>query len=79
MYTSLAPSLHCYNEALYNMQIVSRCAVELLQKIMEKHSYIKYRHVIGFSLGAQIAGTMAEMMNNLKLPCFDRITGKWYL
>lgn len=76
VYTHLAPTLHCYKEAVYNMNIISRCTVELLQKIMEKHSHIKYKHVIGFSLGAQIAGTMAKMMKNLQLPGFDRITGE---
>ncbi|VVC40274.1 Hypothetical protein CINCED_3A008732 [Cinara cedri] len=75
VYTPLGPTLRCYQETLLNMKIIARCTVRLLQKILEKNSNIKYRHLIGFSLGAQIAGNIAIIWNDEnKIDKLERIT-----
>ncbi|VVC40273.1 Triacylglycerol lipase family,Lipase/vitellogenin,Alpha/Beta hydrolase fold [Cinara cedri] len=57
------------------MKIIARCTVRLLQQILKNNPHIKYQHVIGFSLGAQIAGTIAKILNEKKIDKLDRITG----
>ncbi|KAL5279313.1 hypothetical protein ACFFRR_003726 [Megaselia abdita] len=70
-YSSLAPR-GCYIEAVKNSRVVGRCLAQFIDFLIH---YIKVPrsnvHVIGFSLGAQIAGVAGHFVaNKLK-----RITG----
>lgn len=65
----------CYLAAVYNLPSVGTCAALFVRKIVEL-SEIKDRgeamHLVGFSLGGQLAGQVAEHLKPVKLP---RITG----
>lgn len=65
----------CYLAAVYNLPSVGLCTALFVRKIM-KLSQVKDHdegiHIIGFSLGGQLAGQVAEHLKPLKL---SRITG----
>ena len=64
----------CYVEAVQNTVVVANCTVQLFEKLLQYRSDIKLSqiHVIGLSLGAQVAGQMAQF---LKIGKLTRITG----
>jgi len=66
----------CYLAAVYNLPFVGKCAALFINKIIslsEVNNYEESMHVIGFSLGGQLASKVAENLKPLVLP---RITGK---
>lgn len=71
-YHPLAPE-PCYFQAVQNLPVVAKCTAQLLDHMIatEKIS-LDDIHVIGFSLGAQTAGMMANYIKSGKL---KRITG----
>jgi len=65
----------CYLTAVYNLPKVGKCAALFVSKVMELSKVgdqDDLMHVIGFSLGGQLAGMIAEHLKPMKLP---RITG----
>lgn len=65
----------CYIAAVYNLPAIGKCAAQFVQKVMELSEVEDHEdmmHVIGFSLGGQLAGQVAEHLKPIKLP---RITG----
>lgn len=63
----------CYIQAVQNSPVVAHCTAELLNYLVYDQRICKLNdiHVIGFSLGAQIAGMISNYING-KL---ERITG----
>lgn len=71
-YSSLAAFPCYYPWAVSNARVVARCLAQLTDNLIESGIYMdKDIHLIGFSLGAQIAGLAA---NSVKQP-LRRITG----
>ncbi|XP_067624824.1 lipase member H [Eurosta solidaginis] len=65
----LAPG-PCYLSAVHNTKHVGACVAQLVERILEMGS--SDMHVIGFSLGAQLANYIARNLGSFQLP---RITG----
>jgi len=66
----------CYLAAVYNLPAVGKCAALFVRKIIELSEVEKPEeemHVIGFSLGGQLASQLAKYLKPIKLP---RITGE---
>jgi len=63
----------CYVQAVHNVPLVGKCINKFLQKLFKVREDLKlwHLHVIGFSLGAQVAGHVGRLMNNT----IERITG----
>lgn len=61
----------CYIKAVQNLKTVAKCIAQLIDKLLEEIYTKNDIHVIGFSLGAQTAGLVANYVKT-KLP---RITG----
>lgn len=58
----------CYLQAVANLPIVGRCTAQLLDAIIANTSFrLDDIHVIGFSLGAQMAGMISQHMRAGKL------------
>lgn len=71
-YLPLAPR-PCYEQAVKNAPIVANCTAQFLDTLMKRKKFkIDDVHIIGFSLGAQIAGMISNYLESGKLP---RITG----
>lgn len=71
-YHPLAPE-PCYLHAVHNLPVVARCTAQLLDYILSTLPFtLDDVHVIGFSLGAQTAGMIANYMKAGRL---RRITG----
>lgn len=71
-YAPLARSL-CYIQAASNADLVANCTAQLVDAMVKNYGFdLKKFHVIGFSLGAQIAGLMANFLKSGK---FERTTG----
>jgi pimeloyl-ACP methyl ester carboxylesterase len=72
-YMNLAPS-PCYIHAVENLQTVANCTANLIDFLVDQELFtLDDIHVIGFSLGAQTAGMIANFLTkNRKL---KRITG----
>lgn len=63
----------CYLESARNTELVGKCTAQLIDNLIKIHGFKMQRfHVIGFSLGAQTAGYMANYLINGRL---SRITG----
>lgn len=65
----------CYLAAVYNLPAVGKCAALFVRKIIELSEVEvpeEAMHVIGFSLGGQLASQLAKHLKPIKLP---RITG----
>ncbi|XP_070509152.1 inactive pancreatic lipase-related protein 1-like [Chironomus tepperi] len=61
-YKGLAMS-PCYYTAVRNLQTVANCTAQLLNFFIDENIFsLDYIHVIGFSLGAQVAGMIANYM-----------------
>lgn len=75
-WSPLAPS-PCYVQATYNVALVGNCTAQLLDE-MVRLGVARFEdiHVVGFSLGGQVAGNIANFIQSGKL---TRITGeeKW--
>ncbi|KAF4517961.1 hypothetical protein B566_EDAN005328 [Ephemera danica] len=68
-------SAPCYPTAAHNARYVGRCIGELVRAVMNASSsdvIPSDLHIIGFSLGAQVAGFVADFLKPLTIP---RITG----
>lgn len=63
----------CYVQAVHNVPLVGKCTRMLLLKLFRVRQDLDLRnlHVVGFSLGAQVAGHVGRLMNNT----IQRITG----
>lgn len=71
-YHPLAPE-PCYIQAVHNLPVVAKCSAQLLDYLIENKQFtLDDLHVIGFSLGAQTAGMIANYIKSGKL---RRITG----
>lgn len=71
-YHPLAPE-PCYLQAVHNLPVVAKCTAQLLDHLIESQIIpLDDIHVIGFSLGAQTAGMIA---NYIKAGKLRRITG----
>ncbi|XP_060834375.1 pancreatic lipase-related protein 2-like isoform X2 [Rhopalosiphum padi] len=65
----------CYFAAVYNLPAVGKCTALFVRKIIELSEVEapeEAMHVIGFSLGGQLASQLAKYLKPIKLP---RITG----
>lgn len=72
-YHPLAPE-PCYLQAVHNLPVVAKCTAQLLDHLIESNMFtLDDIHVIGFSLGAQTSGMIA---NYIKAGKLRRITGK---
>lgn len=72
-YKQLAKS-PCYISAVRNLQTVANCTAQLLNFFIDYNVFsLDYIHVIGFSLGAQVAGMVANYMPEERK--LRRITG----
>lgn len=66
-YHPLAPE-PCYVQAVHNLPVVAKCTAQLLDYMMEKQIFtLDDLHIIGFSLGAQTAGMIANYVKTGKL------------
>lgn len=63
----------CYVAAVYNLQFVGKCAALFIAEVMRLSDVKELMHVIGFSLGGQLASYVAKHLKPVVLP---RITGK---
>lgn len=68
----LAPG-PCYVNVVHNTKHVGACVAQLVERILEMGT--TDMHIIGFSLGAQLANYVARNLGSFQLP---RITG-WYI
>lgn len=63
----------CYLQAVQNLPTVAKCTAQLLDLLVSMNIFkLDAIHVIGFSLGAQTAGMVANFIKSGKL---KRITG----
>ncbi|KAH8404914.1 hypothetical protein KR222_010419 [Zaprionus bogoriensis] len=70
-YGRLSPA-PCYGEAALNTDLVSRCLAQLIDNLVREKILNNYNmHIIGFSLGAQVAGQTANYVQHK----VERITG----
>lgn len=64
----------CYFQAARNTELVGLCTAQLVDELIMNYGFkIEQIHPIGFSLGGQTVGFLA---NNVKSGRFPRITGK---
>lgn len=71
-YHPLAPE-PCYLQAVHNLPVVAKCTAQLLDHLIASNMFtLNDIHVIGFSLGAQTSGMIA---NYIKAGKLRRITG----
>ncbi|KAL4149292.1 hypothetical protein QTP88_003272 [Uroleucon formosanum] len=63
----------CYVQAVHNVPLVGKCTKMLLLRLfrLRPDLYLRDLHVVGFSLGAQVAGHVGRLMNST----IQRITG----
>lgn len=66
---------NCYTQAVENTNVVARCTALFLEDLLKirKDLRLSQIHVIGFSLGAHLAGKIANYFTG---GTFERITGK---
>lgn len=75
-YEPLAPE-PCYLQAVINLRVVANCTAQLLDYMIGNELIaLSDIHVIGFSLGAQTAGMIANYMKSGQL---ERITGNTFI
>lgn len=74
-YHPIATSLKCYDVAVQNVPIIAKCLTQLLVAILDEYDQFSYVHLIGFSLGSQVAGLVGELFKK-KGKTLNRITGK---
>lgn len=64
----------CYMTAVYNLPTVANCTAQLIDSLIDANIFTLERiHVIGFSLGGQTAGMIANYLRDKKK--LKRITG----
>ncbi|KAL5240399.1 hypothetical protein ACI65C_007809 [Semiaphis heraclei] len=73
-YHPIATSLKCYDVAVQNVPIIAKCLTQLLVAILDEYDQFSYVHLIGFSLGSQVAGLVGELFKK-KGKTLNRITG----
>ena len=72
-WSALAPA-PCYVQATYNVALVGNCTAQLLDEMVRlRVARLQDIHVVGFSLGGQVAGNIA---NYLRAGRLTRITGR---
>ncbi|XP_068632655.1 pancreatic triacylglycerol lipase-like [Battus philenor] len=63
----------CYLQAAQNTELAGKCTAQLIDELVLKHGVqLSKIHVIGFSLGAHVAGYVSNYIKSGKL---ERITG----
>ena len=63
----------CYFQSVANLKVVSNCSAQLIDYLVTKLKFpLEQFHVVGFSLGAHVAGMISLYLNSGKL---KRITG----
>ncbi|CAH2108308.1 unnamed protein product [Euphydryas editha] len=63
----------CYIEAAQNTELVGMCLAQLIDELVQNYRFqLSQFHIIGFSLGGQTAGNVANFLKSGKL---DRISG----
>lgn len=63
----------CYITAVMNVPVIGRCCAQLVEVLVTKRGIpLENFHVLGFSLGAQVAGAIGNFMEIGQL---ERITG----
>lgn len=64
----------CYIQATFNVRLVGKCAAEIIDLLLMLRPEIKLEqfHVIGFSLGAHVAGILCK---NVRAGNITRLTG----
>lgn len=66
----------CYLQAAANTELVGMCAAQLIDEMVSNHSIeLSKIHVIGFSLGAHVAGFIGRYIKSGKL---ERISGMFF-
>lgn len=65
-----------YSHAVLNTRIAAKYLAKFIEYLVYKKFYLSKIHLIGFSLGAEIAGFTGK---NLKIGKLPRITGKYIL
>ncbi|XP_025200902.1 pancreatic triacylglycerol lipase-like isoform X2 [Melanaphis sacchari] len=63
----------CYPQSVYNVPLVSKCTTMLLKQLFKLRKDLSFDnlHLVGFSLGAQVASQIGRQMNGT----IQRITG----
>lgn len=74
-YPRLVENSWCYVFAVMNIAHVGHCLAQLVRAV-RRHSLKPDIHVVGFSLGAQVANYIARSIGEPKI---DRITGVYTL
>lgn len=63
----------CYITAVINVPLIGKCSAQLVEALVTKRGIpLENFHVLGFSLGAQVAGAVGSHMEIGQL---ERITG----
>lgn len=66
----------CYIQAVQNTELIGMCIAQLIDELVQNYGFkLPQFHIIGFSLGGQVAGQVATHLKSGKL---DRISGKLY-
>lgn len=65
----------CYIQAARNTELVGMCTAQLIDELVQNFDFnLTQFHVIGFSLGGQVAGFIGNYIESGKL---ERISGKY--
>lgn len=64
----------CYIQAAYNLALVGNCTAQMIDTLISLGKFkLEDIHVVGFSLGGQVGGQIANYIRSGKL---ERITGQ---
>ncbi|XP_014259407.1 probable phospholipase A1 magnifin isoform X2 [Cimex lectularius] len=68
----------CYPSSVYNADLIGKCIATTVKNLLDERSEdvsIETTHVVGFSLGAQISGSVGKYFNQYEKRKLPRITG----
>ena len=71
-------ALPWYSAAVKNCQVVGRYLAKFLDYLDSRGIPLSNVHVVGFSLGAEVAGFAGQTLRYDKAPRLRRITGEAY-
>lgn len=71
-------ALPWYSAAVKNCQVVGKYLAEFLDYLDSRGILLSNVHVVGFSLGAEVAGFAGQNLRYGKAPRMHRITGEAY-
>jgi len=71
-------ALPWYSAAVRNCQVVGKYLAKFLDYLDSRGIPLSNVHVIGFSLGAEVAGFAGQNLRHGKAPRLQRITGEAY-